>query len=209
MSENPQYIRTDKAIKQSLITLLKSKPFEKITIQDILDETPVTRSTFYKHYHDKYEIAEKMQEEFFDSLFIIRKTLYENPNQSPALVNSLIKISQENRDLMEALLKIHTEHIDLRRAFNNLAKEYYFAGGTGEYPELEAEVFSNAITAFQISLGDTEILDMGIMHDVFISITLRILGIPDDDEVRKLLKKKIIQPNYSAYKNLLPSKNSL
>ena len=118
MSENPQYIRTDKAIKQSLITLLKSKPFEKITVQDILDETPVTRSTFYKHYQDKYEIAEKMQEEFFDSLFMIRKTLYENPNQSP----TLLKISQENRDLMEALLKIHTEHVDLRQSFNNFAK---------------------------------------------------------------------------------------
>ena len=51
MQTNPQYIRTDKAIKQALITLLKNKPFEKITVQDILDETPVTRSTFYKHFH--------------------------------------------------------------------------------------------------------------------------------------------------------------
>ena len=117
MSENPQYIRTDKAIKQSLITLLKSKPFEKITIQDILDETPVTRSTFYKQYHDKYERAEKMQEEFFDSLFIIRQTIYENPNQSPSLINGLIKISQENRDIMDALLKIHTEHRDLKKPY--------------------------------------------------------------------------------------------
>lgn len=209
MSENPQYIRTDKAIKQSLITLLKSKPFEKITIQDILDETPVTRSTFYKHYHDKYEIAEKMQEEFFDSLFIIRQTIYENPNQSPSLINGLIKISQENRDIMDALLKIHTEHIDLREAFNNLAKEYYFAGITGEHPELEAEVFASAVTAFQISLGNPEILDIDIMYDVFISITMRLLGIPEDEEVRKLLKKKIIHPNYSTYKNMLPPKSSL
>ena len=30
MSENPQYIRTDKAIKQALITLLKIKPFETL-----------------------------------------------------------------------------------------------------------------------------------------------------------------------------------
>ena len=64
MQNNPQYIRTDKAIKQALMKLLKTKSFEKITVQDILDETPVTRSTFYKHYHDKYEIAEKMQEDF-------------------------------------------------------------------------------------------------------------------------------------------------
>lgn len=47
MKENPQYLRTDKAIRQALIVLLKTKPFEKITVQDILDETPVTRSTFY------------------------------------------------------------------------------------------------------------------------------------------------------------------
>ena len=204
MSKNPQYIRTDKAIKQALIKLLKSKPFEKITVQDILDETPVTRSTFYKHYHDKYEIAEKMQEEFFDSLFMIRKTVCENPNHSP----SLMKISQENRDLMEALLKIRTEHVDLRQTYNDFAKDYYFAGITGEHPKLEAEVFSSAITAFHISLGDTEMLDTSIMYDVFISITLRLLGIPEDDEVRKLLKKKVIIPNYSSYSNNLPFKNS-
>ena len=67
MQNNPQFVRTDKAITQALISLLKVKPFEKITVQDILDETPVTRSTFYKHFHDKYEIAEKMQQEFFEA----------------------------------------------------------------------------------------------------------------------------------------------
>ncbi len=80
MSESPQFIRTDKAIKQALITLLKNKPFEKITVQDILDETPVTRSTFYKHFSDKYEIVEKLQEDFFVSQMEIRKALFENSN---------------------------------------------------------------------------------------------------------------------------------
>ena len=56
MQENPQFLRTDKAIKQALIHLLKTKSFEKITVQDILDETPVTRSTFYKHFHDKMKL---------------------------------------------------------------------------------------------------------------------------------------------------------
>jgi len=64
MSNSTQFARTDKAIQAAFISLLKSKPFEKITVQDILDETPVSRATFYKHYHDKYEIAEKMQQEF-------------------------------------------------------------------------------------------------------------------------------------------------
>ena len=64
MKRTAQFIRTDKAIMQALIALLKEKPFEKITIQDILDETPVTRTTFYAHFKDKYEIAERMQEEY-------------------------------------------------------------------------------------------------------------------------------------------------
>lgn len=202
MKTNPQYIRTDKAIKQALITLLKNKPFEKITVQDILDETPVTRSTFYKHFHDKYEIAEKMQEEFFDSLITIRKVIYENPNQTA----TLLKITQENRELMEALLKIHTENVNLHRAIESLAKEYYLLGITGTHPEIESEVFSSAITAFQIAVGNHDILDIELMYDVFISIFLRILGIPGDEELRTLLKKKIVPPSQDSMKTLLPIK---
>lgn len=188
MSENPQFIRTDKAIKQALIALLKVKPFEKITVQDILDETPVTRSTFYKHYHDKYEIAEKMQQEFFDSQMAIRKAVHENPSLTP----SLTKVTQENRELMEALLKIHTENVDLRQAMAKQSEEYYLSGKTGKYPKLESEIFANCITAFQLSSNNTETHAFEYMHDVFISVMLRLLGIPEDEEMRKLLKKKAI-----------------
>jgi len=59
MHVSTQFARTDKAIQTAMVHLLKSKPFEKITVQDILDETPVSRATFYKHYRDKYEIVEK------------------------------------------------------------------------------------------------------------------------------------------------------
>ena len=49
MTGNIQYLRTDRAIQSALLSLLGKKPFEKITVQDILDETPVSRATFYKH----------------------------------------------------------------------------------------------------------------------------------------------------------------
>jgi len=189
MPENPQFIRTDKAIKQALISLLKTKPFEKITVQDILDETPVTRSTFYKHFHDKYEIAEKMQEDFFDSQMTIRKAVHENPN---ALSPSLLKVSQQNKELMEALLKIHTENVDLRQAMATQSIEHYLSGTTGAHPDIEAEIFAQAITAFQLSVNNTEEFAFEYMHDVFISVMLKLLGLSDDEEIRKLLKKKAV-----------------
>lgn len=189
MTENPQFVRTDKAIKQALISLLKSKPFEKITVQDILDETPVTRSTFYKHYHDKYEIAEKMQEEYFDAQMVLRKAVHENPSM---LTPTVLKVSQQNKELMDALLKIHTENVDLRQAMAIQSIEYYLAGITGAHPEVEAEIFAQAITAFQLSANNSEDFTFDYMHDVFISVMLRLIGLSDDEELRKLLKKKAV-----------------
>ncbi len=189
MQENPQFVRTDKAIKQALIALLKTKPFEKITVQDILDETPVTRSTFYKHYHDKYEIAEKMQDDFFESQMALRKAVHENPNST---TTSLLKITQHNHELMNALLKIHTENVDLRQALANQSIEYYLNGVTGAHPEIEAEIFAQAVTAFQLASPEHDTFAFEYMHDIFICVMLRLIGAADDDELRKLLKKKSV-----------------
>lgn len=187
MQNNPQYIRTDKAIKQALIKLLKSKSFEKITVQDILDETPVTRSTFYKHYHDKYEIAEKMQQEFFEAQETLQKAYHDSP---ATLTSAILRISQQNHEIMEALLKIHTEHVDLREALAKQAVDYYLAGFTGNSPELEAEIFAQAVTAFRISSKSSDDFSFEYMHDTFISVFLRILGLAEDEDLKKTIKKK-------------------
>ena len=43
---------TKKAIKDTFISLLKTKPFNQITVKDIVDECGVNRNTFYYHYED-------------------------------------------------------------------------------------------------------------------------------------------------------------
>ncbi len=187
MTENPQFIRTDKAIKQALISLLKNKPFEKITVQDILDETPVTRSTFYKHYHDKYEIIEKIQEDFFASQMEIRKALFENDN---SYTTYLQKQSIQNRELMNALLKVRTENVDFRQALAAQSEAFYLQDCTSINRKIEAQIFSQVVTTFQLSLDVNENFSFEYMHEIYIAVFLRLLGIPNDEEVRKLLRKK-------------------
>ena len=41
-------------LAESLVVLMKEKPFEKITIKQICDRTGVIRATFYNHFEDKY-----------------------------------------------------------------------------------------------------------------------------------------------------------
>jgi AcrR family transcriptional regulator len=44
--------RTRDALGDALIALMQEKPFDTITVQDVLDRAHVSRSTFYSHYSD-------------------------------------------------------------------------------------------------------------------------------------------------------------
>lgn len=48
--------RTYKLLMDSLISLLKEKPFKEINVTDICDRAMVHRTTFYKHFEDKYHL---------------------------------------------------------------------------------------------------------------------------------------------------------
>jgi AcrR family transcriptional regulator len=60
--------RTRDALGDALIELMQEKPFDTITVQDVLDRAHVSRSTFYSHYSDKDDLLMSDAEEFFESI---------------------------------------------------------------------------------------------------------------------------------------------
>ncbi|UCI09067.1 TetR/AcrR family transcriptional regulator [Mesorhizobium sp. B1-1-8] len=48
--------RTRKALHQALLTLMLRKGYEVLTVQEIIDEADVGRSTFYAHYTGKEDL---------------------------------------------------------------------------------------------------------------------------------------------------------
>lgn len=191
MSQSTQFMRTDKAIQAALIMLLKEKPFERITVQDILDETPVTRATFYHHYRDKYEIAERMQEEFMEAQKKVREELQAaRPSRFPSIIhNSLIR----NREQMEALLKIRTEKVDLKSALAKELEEQYLMGDGGEGHRTEAAIFAQAMTTFQLSFLEDGSVQFSTEYvtRTFLAVMLKILGLEHDRETVSFLKRKL------------------
>lgn len=49
-------IKTEKALYEGLLNLMKDKSFEEINVVDICNAALINRSTFYAHYNDKYEL---------------------------------------------------------------------------------------------------------------------------------------------------------
>ena len=58
--------RTRDALGDALIALMHEKPFETITVQDVLDRAHVGRSTFYSHYSDKDDLLMSDADEFYE-----------------------------------------------------------------------------------------------------------------------------------------------
>ena len=60
--------RTRDTLGDALVELIREKPFDAITVQEILDRAGVGRSTFYTHYSDKQDLFLGEVEAFFEML---------------------------------------------------------------------------------------------------------------------------------------------
>jgi AcrR family transcriptional regulator len=58
--------RTRDRLGDALVALIQEKPFDEITVQQVLDRAKVGRSTFYVHYRDKNDLFMSDVEEFLD-----------------------------------------------------------------------------------------------------------------------------------------------
>ena len=67
-SRDARVRRTREALGDALVALIQEKPFNAITVQDVLDRAKVGRSTFYSHYSDKEDLLLSDAEEFFESV---------------------------------------------------------------------------------------------------------------------------------------------
>lgn len=59
---------TEKRIEKSLLQSMKEQTFETISIRQLIDLAEVNRSTFYRHYLDKYDLLEKIENRLLDDL---------------------------------------------------------------------------------------------------------------------------------------------
>jgi AcrR family transcriptional regulator len=59
--------RTRDRLGGALMKLALEKPFDTITVQDVLDCAGVSRSTFYVHYNDKDDLFISDLDEFFEA----------------------------------------------------------------------------------------------------------------------------------------------
>src|SRR6202041_983629 len=85
---DPRIRRTRQLLQGALGTLMQSKSFDEVSVQDITDAATVNRATFYDHYTDKYALLQAMVAGGFHELLHERNVSY-NGN-CPSAVSAVI-----------------------------------------------------------------------------------------------------------------------
>lgn len=81
--------RTEAAIQTTFVKLVNEDGFESVTVTKIAQEAMINRLTFYKHYTDKYDLAQTMIENF--------GRMYEQ------VIKKRLELSRENQSFKDIL----------------------------------------------------------------------------------------------------------
>lgn len=110
---------TKKLLAQSFAQLAREKQIDDITVNDIVELCGISRTTFYRHFADKYELMNWIFDQYIESLTY----RYSHISCYKALMFDIATFFGENRELFLRMLDYNGQ---------NSFKEYFLAK-TAEY----------------------------------------------------------------------------
>ncbi len=101
--------RTRDRLGDALIEMLTTKPFDEVTVQDVLARAGVSRSTFYAHYRDKNDLFLSDVDDFFAlvSTLLARRA---DPSGRVAAVEELFSHVAEARHIYTIMVESGRMH---------------------------------------------------------------------------------------------------
>ena len=204
MKRTLQFERTHRDIEFAFVRLAGEKPFEKITVQNILEEAMINRSTFYQHFKDKYEIAEKLQEDTMSALMEVFGEIRTVDKKEHDHIDDLMRLYFiKNRGLLRVLLRIKTEHVDIEQKWRDLFHEYYrrvqhesSAGASGTSTDAEAMMCANIMVGFLRYCLELEPVPESYSRrfaDIFMNVVVFTLGVDMSAIEKQNAQKSIVK----------------
>lgn len=118
-------VKTKNALLNAMMTLLKTKPLDRITVSDLCETASIRRATFYAHFRDKEDFLEyclAKKQERFESVCgqadFLSGAFYETA------VRDMIRFMRENQPLLK-----RTENCGSAGAMRLFTRQFSFAIG--------------------------------------------------------------------------------
>ena len=96
---DPRIRRTRQSLQAALRSLLQSRNFDEVSVQDITEAAEVNRATFYDHYADKFALLDAMIAGGFHQLLNDRQVRFDGtcPSAARAIIQAACDYLVETR----------------------------------------------------------------------------------------------------------------
>ena len=147
--------RTCTRLGMALIELIQEKPYDDVTVKDVLDRASVGRSTFYLHYRDKEDLLLSQLEqflEFMSTMLIVRR---EASRRVVPVAEIFDHIGGQNR-IYRALQESDrlNDFFDLAQGYfaRGIARRLVDLGGSSNLKKRELDAQAAALAGSMLSL---------------------------------------------------------
>ncbi len=145
---NSSSVKTRNLIKKTFAELInEKKQLDKITVTELVKRAKLTRSTFYTHYDNIYEVAQDYQLQTIELLCSEDLHLYSKQDIQDYFVN-IIRCLKENEEIYKLLLSANESILFLERLKNIASEKIYKALKStynNKYLEMDVSFLMNGI----------------------------------------------------------------
>ena len=98
--------KTRRQLRECLITLLKEKKVQDITVRELTDMADLNRGTFYLHYKDVFDLLEKTEAELQEDFnqLVCKHDAVDLKQRPSVIFNEIYSLVNDNADMIEILL---------------------------------------------------------------------------------------------------------
>lgn len=129
MSKDLRYSRTEKHIKRAFLELLKTKPYDKIKVADIIELAEISRNAFYLHYYSKDELLDSFinsyANQFIEAQEEILKNATQDNDQARQIIDAMITPFYEDVETTMLLFKINSGDTVSKIFIHKMASYHY------------------------------------------------------------------------------------
>lgn len=111
---NTQVHLTKKALRESLVALMKTKSILNITVREICEAAGVSRTTFYTYFKDQYDLLEQHEEKILGKFHDLILKYYPSdealsPRELVEMIERILRYITRNVNSMQVLLSENGE----------------------------------------------------------------------------------------------------
>lgn len=118
-------IRTQKAIRQAFVELMRIKPLDAITVSDVAAAALINRKTFYAHYSGMHEIISEMEDEIVAAFMRLNanRRFEENMANPQGFFRDVMQIINSDIDVYGRLLTVNGNSNLVQKIIQTIRKQ--------------------------------------------------------------------------------------